>query len=134
MQTFLPYSDFEKTMSILDYRRLGKQRVEANIVLNILTGNYKSKSWVRHPIIVMWRGFEEALALYIDTAIKEWVRRGYNNTMKFRSSNPDPQMPSWMGSPAFHRSHQSNLVRKYPEHYRIWFPEVPNDLPYIWPS
>ena len=28
MQTFLPYKDFGKTAKCLDYRRLGKQRVE----------------------------------------------------------------------------------------------------------
>jgi hypothetical protein len=28
MQTFLPYASFEETAHILDYRRLGKQRVE----------------------------------------------------------------------------------------------------------
>ena len=35
---------------------------------------------------------------------------------------------------AFHRSHQAALVRKLPEHYRRLFPDVPDDLPYIWPE
>jgi hypothetical protein len=42
-------------------------------------------------------------------------------------------LPSWLGEPALHRSHQSALVRKLPEHYRPLFPEVPDDLPYVWP-
>ena len=42
-------------------------------------------------------------------------------------------MPPWLGDDAFHRSHQSNLVRKLPEHYGDLFPDVPDDLPYIWP-
>ena len=29
MQTFLPYPDFKKSLQTLDYRRLGKQRIEA---------------------------------------------------------------------------------------------------------
>ena len=29
MQTFLPYADFERSAKSLDYKRLGKQRVEA---------------------------------------------------------------------------------------------------------
>jgi len=29
MQTFLPYADFKESAQCLDYRRLGKQRVEA---------------------------------------------------------------------------------------------------------
>jgi hypothetical protein len=28
---------------------------------------------------------------------------------------------------------RSNLLRKLPEHYGILFPDVPNDLPYVWP-
>jgi Pyrimidine dimer DNA glycosylase len=33
MHTFLPYPSFEETASILDYRRLGKQRVEGFQIL-----------------------------------------------------------------------------------------------------
>ena len=29
MQTFLPYPDFRESLESLDYKRLGKQRVEA---------------------------------------------------------------------------------------------------------
>jgi hypothetical protein len=36
MQTFMPYSDFEKTARCLDNKRLGKQRVEAWQILNTL--------------------------------------------------------------------------------------------------
>ena len=36
MQTFLPYEDFTKTAQCLDYKRLGKQRVEAYQILRIL--------------------------------------------------------------------------------------------------
>jgi hypothetical protein len=41
--------------------------------------------------------------------------------------------PAWLGDPALHRSHQSALLRKDPEFYGPRFPEVPNDLPYVWP-
>ena len=40
----------------------------------------------------------------------------------------------WLGDPAVHRSHQSALVRKDPDHYRPLFPDVPDDLPYVWPA
>ena len=36
MQTFLPHSSFKDTFKVLDYKRLGKQRVEAHQILNIL--------------------------------------------------------------------------------------------------
>ena len=42
-------------------------------------------------------------------------------------------LPPWLGDPALHRSHQSNLVRKDPAFYKERFPDVPDDLPYVWP-
>jgi hypothetical protein len=42
-------------------------------------------------------------------------------------------LPRWLGDPDFHRSHQSSLLRKDPEHYGPMFPGVPDDLPYVWP-
>ncbi|MET8413745.1 cytoplasmic protein, partial [Streptomyces sp. NPDC005195] len=46
----------------------------------------------------------------------------------------DDELPPWLGDPAFHRSHQSALVRKAPEIYIPFFPDVPDDLPYVWPT
>ena len=34
MQTFLPYDNFEESASVLDWKRLGKQRVEAMQIVN----------------------------------------------------------------------------------------------------
>ncbi|MGW2441596.1 hypothetical protein ACWCY1_33455, partial [Streptomyces goshikiensis] len=42
-------------------------------------------------------------------------------------------LPQWLGAPDIHRSHQSALVRKDPAFYRERFPDVPDDLPYVWP-
>ena len=42
-------------------------------------------------------------------------------------------LPPWLGDPALHRSHQSSLVRKDPAFYKEKFPDVPDDLPYVWP-
>jgi hypothetical protein len=41
--------------------------------------------------------------------------------------------PPWLGDEQLHRSHQSNLIRKDPGFYRPLFPDVPPDLPYVWP-
>lgn len=132
MQTFLPYPDFEKSMRVLDYRRLGKQRVEAMQLLKAIRG--EGRGWVNHPAAIMWRDYVPALKLYHDEAIKEWVRLGYKNTMKLLKPRKSTiVLPHWFGDKAFHRAHQSNLVRKLPEHYRVHFPKVPDDLPYIWP-
>ena len=38
MQTFLPYSSFTESAKILDWRRLGKQRVEGMQIINAISG------------------------------------------------------------------------------------------------
>lgn len=132
MQTFLPYSDFEKSVKVLDYRRLGKQRVESFQVLNILLGRTDSKGWVNHPVTKMWRGYEEALKLYQNITIKEWIDRGYNNNMSFESVDPENlEYPFWLGDERVHRSHRSNLLRKDFNHYSQHFDD-PSDLEYYW--
>ena len=58
MQTFLPYTDFIKSAKCLDYKRLGKQRVEAKQILNILLGETTKAGWTNHPAVLMWSGYE----------------------------------------------------------------------------
>jgi hypothetical protein len=87
----------------------------------------------------MWHGHEFSLAYYGLTICLEWRSRGYKDTMLDRflaavANLPAAPDPSWLGHEAFHLSHQSNLVRKMPQHYGPLFPGVPNDLPYIWPT
>lgn len=132
MQTFLPYPDFCQSAACLDYRRLGKQRLEARQILQILSGEVKG-GWRHHPAVRMWRGYEGALRLYMNTVIQEWVRRGYRNTMELAPVNGQPVMPPWLGDRAFHASHRANLLRKDADYYgRYGWTESP-DLPYIWP-
>ena len=133
MQTFLPYSSFIKTFKCLDYRRLGKQRVEAYQILNILLDRTDRKGWRNHPAVKMWKGYENALKQYHNECIKEWIYRGYNNNMKYELILGNVVMPPWIGKKAFHQSHQSNLARKLPEHYYKYWPSVPDSLPYVWP-
>jgi hypothetical protein len=132
MQTFLPFSDFKESIEVLDYRRLGKQRVETFQVLNILLGRTTSKGWVNHPVTRMWRGFEEALKVYQNITIAEWIKRGYNNNMSFESvDESNIVMPFWLGDERIHRSHRSNLLRKDFGYYSQFFSE-PTDLDYYW--
>lgn len=128
MQTFLPYPDFKGSISCLDNKRLGKQRVE---VLQMLKGQ-----WIYHPATKMWKGYENALALYGIMACEEYLLRGFrDNTrfsiMEFYDIDSIIAMPPWFGQVEFHQSHQSNLKRKYPEYYKF---NVPDNLPYCWPT
>lgn len=132
MQTFLPYPDFRKSLACLDNKRLGKQRLEAQQILNTLRDG---GGWSNHPAVKMWQGHYYSLVAYRNLAIMEWKRRGFKNTMELLHV---PQsmiiQPLWMGDPAFHASHRSNLLRKDPVHYGQFGWKEPHDLPYVWPS
>ena len=130
MQTFLPYSNFQKTAEVLDWRRLGKQRVEGmQIIKTILTP--EQKGWQNHPIVIMWTPYVQALMLYTNTIINEWIKRGYNNNMKLYEIN-SITMPHWLGNNEFHASHRANLLRKDYEHYSQFGWKENSELPYVW--
>lgn len=137
MQTFLPYEDFEHSAKVLDYRRLGKQRVETWQLIRAING--ETRGWQNHPAAVMWRGYVPALALYGAVITREWINRGYKDTMLERfeailADSGDVVMPPWLGNPTLHDSHRSNLVRKFPEHYRNFWPDIADDMEYLWPE
>lgn len=158
MQTFLPYPNFWQSAAILDRERLGKQRVEAFQILKTLT---RGGQWRRHPTTLMWELWPEALAIYGGVVCLSWQRRGYKDTVfdklvgwgflqdshakilrelevaqNYRQAQLATltTMPAWLGWSKFHRSHQSNLIRKAPAIYRpIFGDDVPDNLPYEWP-
>lgn len=141
IQTFLPYPRFSESARVIDNRRLGKQRVETLQILNSLIDG---GGWKNHPAVKMWRGHELALALYGLMVCREWRSRGFNDTCTDKiwvkvgkptalELNGAPK-PYWVGDPDFHLSHQSNLIRKLPDHYGPLFPGVPDNLPYVWPK
>tara|TARA_B100000686_G_C16742331_1_gene947335 strand:- start:1502 stop:1921 length:420 start_codon:yes stop_codon:yes gene_type:complete len=136
MQTFLPYSDFVKSAKVLDWKRLGKQRVEGLTILNILSPDYDKKGWKNHPIVKMWTGYDDALKLYTNAMIEEWIKRGYNNTMKIYHVPESVEFPEWIGDNRLHRSHRMNLLRKDYKHYSRFFKsDVSGDYenyPYYW--
>lgn len=134
MQTFLPYISYHETAKCLDWRRLGKQRSEAKIILNILLTRTAKKGWRNHPAIKMWRGYENSLKIYYNVIVKEWIRRGYKNNMDLEIVDFfGLQHPPWLGDERFHSSHRSNLLRKDFKYYkRFGWLEDPN-MEYFWP-
>ena len=135
VQTFLPYPHFHESAKVLDYRRLGKQRVET---LQLLKALNQGGAWSNHPAAKMWRGYEDALVLYGTTMCREWLNRGYKDTclpkIQAYAKYHNVLIPDWVGDPEFHAAHRSNLLRKAPEHYsQFGWSESP-DKPYIWPE
>jgi len=141
MQTFLPYPSFAESAAVLDRARLGKQRVETLQVLRALT--VPGYGWRHHPAAKMWRGHVPALTKYGLVVTDAWIAGGHGDTVRPQLllfapevdalSQDQLELPPWLGDPEFHRSHQSNLLRKDAEHYGRFFPDVPHDLPYTWP-
>ena len=133
MQTFLPYPDFRLSVQCLDSKRLGKQRVEAKQILNILLNRTQTKGWRNHPTTLMWVGYANALKLYFNECVQEWLSRGYVNRMPMEIISGKIVYPPWFGDDRLHASHRSNLLRKDPGFYGKYdWKETPN-LPYFWP-
>jgi hypothetical protein len=137
MQTFLPYSDFRKSLESLDNKRLGKQRVEAYQIISAITGRLRKdgkpyKGWTNHPCSVMWRPYVNALKQYYNDSIDVWKSRGFKNTMEYDVIEGEFVLPHWLGCEDFHSSHRANLLRKDFEYYsKYGWTENPND-PYVW--
>lgn len=146
MQTFLPFSSFSESAKHLDYRRLGKQRVETKQILSCLGAiptDKPYKAWRNHPATEMWRGFEGCLASYGAAMSWHWRERGYKDNLLpefldvmdqtgYCEDNPNHQ-PPWLGDKRLHDSHQSRLVQKMPEYYTLfgWTITYPD---YWWPT
>lgn len=141
MQTFLPHPNYSASAASIDTRRLQKQIVECQQLLNALL-NPEAKGWRNHPAAIMWRGHEASLADYAEACYAEWKKRGYGpnhkSILKIREliaqhNLQDRQKPTWLGREDFHASHRGNLLRKDFEYYSAQgWTEDPN-LEYIWP-
>lgn len=138
MQTFVTSYDMNETARKLDYRRLGKQRVEAFQILRTNLGLIKG--WPHHPATKSWKGYEPfLLKVYIKAMMEEWARRGYKNILCTNMYNEameiigdvNPVIPPWINDRMI-LSHKSNLVRKNPDYYSDIFPGIPDDIPYAW--
>ena len=129
MQTFLPCPRFDETARVLDTKRLGKQRVEAIQVVRALT--VPGYGWRHHPAAAMWAGYEEALVRYGLDICAAWCLLGHADTCA-------TTMVTDLTQNAFANlgwdDIKSVLVRKDPGHYRTFFPDVPDDLEYVWPG
>lgn len=129
MQVFIPFPVFQTSISCLDNRRLGKQRVECLQILRAIeTPGY---GYANHPVNNMWRNHTDALKYYCNLCIDEWIGRNFNNNMVYY------EVPNVIEIPVFrdevYLSHRSNLLRKSPTHYaKLFEPDLRNDLPYIW--
>jgi len=138
MQTFLPLENYTESARVLDYRRLGKQRIECKQILQTLLG--RSRGWANHPAVRMWEGYEDSLIRYAICICSEWRLRGYRDNQLdwfvhlFKKSSVIVPIPPWLGDHRFHSSHRAALLFKAPEHYsQFGWTEEPK-IDYYWPT
>lgn len=131
VNTFVTCDTPDACARSLDWRRLGKQRVEARQIYNALTG--ATKGWRNHPAARMWEGFEGGLALYHNAVIEEWVERGYRNNMPLLPVPEDAKLPWWFTWKPLQNSHRASLNRKDASHYKFDVPADYTSRGYVWP-
>lgn len=149
MQTFVPLVNFTRksfanTARVLDDKRLNKQILEAHQILNILEGRTVRGTYVNHPAVVMWRGYENALKHYHDTMLFAWLARDKKHSYGFYDVPiADVTLPPWMSYVDIEilLSHRVMLYKKDPEHYKdLLHNEFNGNLRtygitgYIWPT
>lgn len=173
MQTFLPHKEFYLSVATLDNKRLGCQRKETKQILGVLESKkytckycknqtdepeeatmrcheaqhkWRITAWYNHPAVRMWRGHNTALVEYGLACCKEWVDRGYNDTLTEyflekrmyytgdrKGGIEHINYPVWLGLDEFHKSHRSMLIKKDRDHYKPHFPYTEEGLEYHWP-
>lgn len=148
MQTFLPSASFRRSARYLDNKRLGKQRVECKqilLALGVPIGQHDPyvSRWRNHPAVKMWAGHELALIVYSMVVCREWIARGFNDSLlpEFTAAYTERRplvttnpYPPWVGEHKFHAAHRSNLLRKDYAHYSKFGWQESIDLPYYWPE
>lgn len=127
MQTWLPFVDFKDSALVLDSTRLRAQRLQAKQIIMELEGKLPNMRWRHHPVVKLWEGHCDTLALYGLMMCSEWRRRGYHepNIAFFAVRIPRRCIvpPAWLGDAHFHLDHQARLMRLAPKHYGRFFTE-----------
>jgi hypothetical protein len=161
MQVFLPSENFAEVARILDNQRLNKQALEAwqimmvNLNLDPQGEHRQPKGWRNHPAVVMWRGHEKALLMYIEAMVTEWIARGYKSTILDKAKQTydtavslgivqdtnEPVLPAWMHDPLLLQSITSShrealLCKNYAWYSQFNWEEdkgtQPSDYVYTW--
>lgn len=135
VNTFVLTNCPKETMKLLDTKRLGKQRVEAKQIINVIENKDGSVGWKNHPIVKMWENHVDGLKYYFNCAVDEWILRGYKNTMeKYEIKEVDDPLPWWFFNKQVQMSHKMSLLRKDPGYYSKYFNEDPEyyNFGYVW--
>jgi hypothetical protein len=145
VNTFIMDQNLVLSASLLDNKRLGKQRVETRQIIDILEeidrgSTTVNKGFINHPAVKAWIGYTNQLKVYFNIIVREWCFRGFKNNMDFYSIDENLyhivpcnfignkayydvtkfnkySFPFWVNYPPFYLSHQASLCRKNPVYY-----------------
>lgn len=155
MQTFLLHENHQITARMLDYKRLGKQRLESTQLMDVLLRKagllVDGKSgWDNHVAVGYWYrendslNFLPALIQYTDVMIAEWINRGYKNTIdtskwkQIVAENQDkfqlnPNAGLWNEKiDLIIESHRARVLQKDTNYYMAKFLEFDIPVPENW--
>jgi hypothetical protein len=116
MQVFIVGS-VEETAQALDKRRLNKQIIECNQILDALYG--VGKGWFNHPIVKMYKGYEKWLCCY-KWYLQEYQQKESDLLMlihynKFCEDNKPPFLTD-----DYFTQMKKRLYTKDNQHYAQW--------------
>ena len=148
MQTFVPFTDIYESAAVLDNKRLNKQLLEGRQIYNILSSNRTKGGWVRHPAVLMWKGYDNALFEYLIAIKYECDERGISTEKNWDAiqemydwnwdRGDNIVMPPWWGDERVHQSHRNNLYNKDPEFYAEFVHDKAisccDRCSYVWPT
>ena len=148
MQTFVPYANMQESAAVLDNKRLNKQLLEGRQIYSILSSGRTKGGWVRHPAVLMWKGYDNALFKYLIAIKHECDSRGISTQKNWDAiqemydwnwdRGDNTIMPSWWGDERVHQSHRNNLYVKDPEYYAEFMHDDKvtccPDCNYLWPT
>ena len=134
-----------KYINLLDNKRLGKQRLEAKAIIDILEYYDENDempantAWTNHPATMMWVGHTNALKVYFNYVLHFWEKRGFKNNYEYydieredveiikcifednvatfeKKANKDT-FPIWFCFPPFYLAQRAALIMKDRDYY-----------------
>ena len=115
MQVFIVGSPL-KTAMALDKRRLNKQIIECQQILDALNG---AKPWSNHPCVLQYKGHEFWLRCY-KRVLEEFQKSGGASIRsKYFNYRAIETTPDWH-TQEYYDQMKRRLYAKDPEHYKQW--------------
>ncbi len=113
MQVFIVDSPLE-TAQVLDKRRLNKQIIENNQILNAI---YGQRAWRNHPCTLQYKDLTAWLCAY-SLCLEDYRDKNMEDA-EFWSNVADSVRPSFHTEEFFNQM-KRRLYTKMPEHYNQW--------------